>query len=81
MEKPFLAAQYKLSSDTIHTELHIKLMVKLMIIKTRVFNPFAARRIRVKVVSVLLGHPPDQGIFFNRVSQRKQKYIQGTPQF
>ena len=42
MEKLFLAGQY--SSYTIHTEWHIKLMVKLMIIKTRVFNPWAATR-------------------------------------
>ena len=71
MEKLFLAAQYKLSSYTIHTKLHIKLMVKLMIIKTRVFNPLAATRIRVKVVSLLSGnlsgHPSDQRIFFKRV--------------
>lgn len=39
MGKLFLAAQYNLSSYTILTEILIKLMVKLMIIKTGVFNP------------------------------------------
>ena len=68
LRKLCLAAQYKLSSYTIHTELHTKLMVKLMIIKTRVFNTLAATRIRVKVALLLPGHPPDQGIFFNSVS-------------
>ena len=73
LRKLFLAAQYKLSSYTIHTELHTKLMVKLMIIKTRVFNPLAATRIRVKVVSLLPGHLPEQEIFLTASAIRKQK--------
>ena len=49
-------------------------MVKLMIIKTRVFNTLAATRIRVKVVLLLPGHPPDQVFFFLTASAiRKQK--------
>ena len=76
-----LAAQY--SSFTIHTELYIKLMIKLMIIKTRVFNPWAATRtshIRAnqgqtwKLFQTAWGTPFYQGTFcYTASSIRKQK--------